>query len=177
MIRLWTYLTLVGGLPTVAGTYYDLQYADIDVDMGENTKVITARNGMPLVLNDAQYQLPVAASFMLSTAHMDKRSETQYLGDYRYIASALYVHYMTHTPVCIFSRNIREQAMKVLLCYFAPRGYDRALAGQVTAITEDRTHLSRINPVRAFNFNFVVVRDGTFTDWDDITSASWLDRF
>jgi len=168
---------MVAGLPTVAGTYYDLKLAEVDSDLGSNTIVQYARNGMPLIVNDEQLQLPVTANLALLTSHMDAPSEVEYLGDTRYLMSALYIHYLLHDPVCIFSRNIREESTKALLCYFAPRGFDRTIAGQVTTATEQRTHLARVNPPRAFTFNFIVVRDGQFLDWDDITSVVWQDRF
>jgi len=177
MIRIYTYLTLVAGLPTVAGTYFDVKYAESDSDLGNNTIVMYARNGMPLIVHDSQLQLPVSCTLSMLSTHLDLESETAYLGSTRYLASALYIHYLHHEPICIFQRNIRGQSPKAYLCYFAERGFDRPLAGQVNTTTEERTHLARINPTKAFTFNFVVMRDGKFTDYDDITSVVWLDRF
>ncbi len=177
-LRIFTYLTLDGdGEPTVAGTYYDPTIAEIDIDLGNNTVVQRARNGMPLVVSDNQHQLPVAARLSLLSTHVDLVSVVEYLGADRYIAPALYIHWLNHTPICIFQQNIVAQAQKALLCYFAPAGFDKALAGQVVTLTDSRTHFSRMTPPRVFSFNFVVVKDGEFTDIDDITSASWLARF
>ena len=177
MIKLYTYLTLVAGEPTVAGTYFDPDMAEVSIDLGNNTVVQTARNGMPLIVSDDQLQLPIAASLSLLSTHVDLKSGSVYLGDFRYIAPALYVHYLNHVPICIFQQNIVGGAKKALLCYFAPRGFDKVLAGQVITVTNSRTHFARMTPSKVFSFNFVVVKDGEFTDIDDITTATWLERF
>lgn len=176
-LRIFTYLTLVAGEPTVAGTYFDPDMAEVDGDLGNNTIVQTARTGMPLIVSDNQLQLPVAASLSILSTYVDLESETNYLGSRRYIAPVLYVHWLNHVPICIFQQNIIGHAQKALLCYFAPGGFDKALAGQVVTQTHRRTHFARMTPPRVFNFNFVVVKDGEFTDIDDITSASWFERF
>lgn len=177
MIRLYTYLTLVAGLPTVAGTYFDPTFAELDVDLANNKQVQIARNGMPLIVSDAQLEYPIAASLTVLSNYVDLKSEIQYLGSTRYLAPALYIHWLNKIPICIFTQNIEGQAKKCLLCYFAPGGFDKVLAAQVTTITNQRTHLARINPVKAFTFSFVVMLDGEFSDYDDITSASWFTRF
>jgi len=179
MLRLYTYLTLDGaGEPTVAGTYFDPTMAEVNVDMGNNTVVQAARNGMPLIVSDNQLQLPITASLSLLSTHVDLKSGTVYLGGFRYIAPVLYVHYLNHTPICIFQQNIVDGAKKALLCYFAPRaGFDKALAGQVITVTDHRTHFARIKPAKVFSFNFVIMKDGEFTDIDDITTANWFERF
>jgi len=151
--------------------------AEVDVDLGSNTVVQTARNGMPLIVSDNQLQLPVAAQLSLLSTYVDLRSAAVYLGDYRYLAPALYIHWLNHVPICIFQQNIIDHPQKALLCYFAPNGFDKKLAGQVVTQTNRRTHFARISPVKIFNFNFVVLKDGEFTDIDDITTATWFDRF
>lgn len=179
MIRIFTYLTIVAGEPTAAGTHFDPDMAEVNVDMGNNTVVQIARNGMPLIVSDNQLQLPIAASLSLLSTHVDLESKTDYDGDRRYIAPVLYVHYLNHKPICIFQQNIVNGAKKALLCYFSPRGFDKTLAGQVVTVTNHRTHFARISPSRLFGFNFVVIKDGEFTDINDITttSVSWVERF
>ena len=177
-LRIFTYLTLDGaGEPTVAGTYFDPVMAEINIDLGNNTIVQMARNGMPLIVSDNQHQLPVAASLSLLSTHVDLESVIEYLGDPRYISPVLYTHFTTHIPICIFQQNVAGGAKKALLCHFAPGGFDKALAGQVITVTNRRTHFARVSPVQWFSFNFIVVKDGEFTDIDDITSASWSGRF
>ena len=176
-LRIFAYLTLVAGEPTVAGTYFDPAMAEIDTDLGNNTVVQTARNGMPLVVSDNQLQLPIAARLSVLSNHVDLESVVGYLGEARFIAPVLYVHYLNHVPICIFQQNIIGHAQKAFLCYFAPGGFDKTLAGQVVTQTDRRTHFSRMTPPKVFNFNFVVVKDGEFTDIDDITTANWFARF
>ena len=176
-LRIYTYLTLAAGVPTVAGTYFDPTMAEVDVDLGNNTVVQEARNGMPLIVSDNQLQLPVAASLSLLSTYVDLESKTDYLGHSRYIAPVLYIHFLNHVPICIFQQNIEGGARKALLCYFAPGGFDKPLAGQVITVTNRKTHFARMAPPQRFNFNFVVKRDGEFTNIDDIATATWFDRF
>jgi len=171
-------LTLDGdGEPTVAGTYFGPAMADVDVDLGNNTIVQTARNGMPLIVSDNHIQWPIAARLSLLSNDVDLKSEAVYLGDFRYIAPVLYIHWLNHDPICIFQQNIVGHAQKAFLCYFAPGGFDKALAGQVVTQTHQRTHFARMAPTKVFNFNFVVAKDGEFGDIDDITTATWFARF
>ena len=177
MLKIYTYLTLAAGLPTVAGTYFDPVMAECDVELGNNTLVQFARNGMPLVVADNQLELPVGLSLSILSNHIDLESGVAYLGDIRYIAPVLYIHKLNHVPICIFHQNIREHSRKCYLCTFAPQGFDKALAAQVNTVTNRRTHFSRMNSVKVFGFNFVVTRDGEFADFDDIATASWFPRF
>lgn len=179
MLRIFTYLTLdVAGEPETGDEiYFDPDMAEVNVDLANNTVVRTARNGMPLIVSDSQLQYPIAASLSLLSTYVDLESETDYLGSRRYIAPVLYVHYLNHEPICIFQQNIVNGAKKALLCYFVPRGFDKALAGQVIRATESRTHFARMKPARVFSFNFVVIKDGEFTDINDIDTATWLGRF
>ena len=168
---------MVGDEPTVAGTYFDPLMAEADVELANNTTVQITRSGMPLIVNDNQLELPVSLTLNILSNHLDLESGVAYLGSVRYLAPVLYIHKLNHVPICIFHQNLRGQSRKCYLCYFAPGGFDKTLAGQVNTVTDERTHFARMTPVRAFSFNYVVMKDGEFVDFDDIASANWFDRF
>lgn len=174
MFRLWTYLTLVAGEPTVAGAYFDPMLADLDARTGNNMIISQVRDGTHRILKDPMPQYEVDGTVALRAPHVDLKSGATYLGSYRYLGPVLYYHHRQGLPICLFLQSTINTHKKSYLCYI--REGDPVLTAQSNINTDEAVALRRVAMPNILQFQVEIALDGIFTDVDDITSAGWNAR-
>lgn len=172
MIRMWTYLTLNGaGEPTAAANYYNIEFAELDVDMSNNMNLVEDRTGIIRMIYDSTYQFPVSGKLTISMTHVNLPSLG---GTVRYLGNVLYRAYGLHLPVCLFLQDDKNWGQKCYVCYFTKP--DSFIAANGTVLVGERMNTLMLNPRRSFTFDVLITLDGGYTDVNDLVSTSWITR-
>jgi len=176
MLRLWTYVNVdADGDPSASGTYFEIPIYTLRVQMGQNTYIQPVRDGTEIFVDDPQPMHPVRINLQLLMADIDLKSESAYMGLHRYLGPVLYFHKMEHMWVALFTQSDQETSRKCYLCRLLE--VDQVLAGCSTINTDEMTYGPQEEVGGApMLFTLYVDRSGVFTDYDDVTSGTYIRR-
>jgi hypothetical protein len=175
-LRIGTYLTLNSDNEvTSAGTAYNVDFSDLDVQASNNYSIQELRTGLHIIQHDSKAHFEVSGKLSISKTHLDEEGLIPYAGETKYLANNLWHHYKYHLPIEIFVRGIQDAPNKAYVCMIT--GFDPNLAGYTMATDGIRCHLPRgINFPNVLSFDFEILLVGAWTDYDDPTAVTWESR-
>ena len=142
----------------------------------ENRQRIKTRKGVEYLLEDPTQIHPASSTLSIHPSELDTASTMQKDSVDVYLATYLYWAFTHKETIEIFSKpsaGANRKAQKGQLL-----SYDPELAGHTTEDEKQKTYIPIVggHEGRMFIFDLWIEADGHFTDWDDLTTGSYLDR-
>jgi len=170
MIKIWI---------SESGVDYDfkLQLGTVHVpEFTENRAIVKARNGVEVLLADPKDLFPSRLLINIHVSEIDAISPVQKAGQDVYLATFLYWVFFNKETIQVFSRTSQGPPWPAYKGQLLQ--YDPDLAGPVTEnelVPVNFPHFGSLGK-EVFNFLMWVEANGSFTDWDDLASAGYVNR-
>lgn len=178
-LRIGVFPTLnAAGNPTAVGSYFDTLFGDTDIKPGQNQQASLLRDGTQVIVSDKKRVFPIRGNLLVSTTHVDLVSGTAYLGNDIYLAPTFCKIMNEDLTIVIFQENSGFGKV-CYLARFIQGSFDNICyshACDVDIITPSHMVRTKGKQPKIFKFGLYIIKNGVYTDIDDVLTATWITR-